>query len=158
MPSEKIRRFRVLCQARENLVQMATQLKNMGHAALTRNGVALRRAAFMSVSSRRRLLHLGDLASVDQQILEAVLRQLDSLEGEITKLDAEILRRGRDLPGLARLLQIRGLSILTAIILLAEIGDIAWFESSKQLAAYAGLAVSVRQLGGTERHGKITKQ
>ena len=65
---------------------------------------------------------------------------------------------GKDLPGLPRLLQIRGLRALTAIILLAEIGDIAWFENSKQLAGYAGLAVSVRQSGATDRHGKITKQ
>ena len=158
IPSQKIRQLRILCQARENLVQMTTQLKNMGHAALTRNGVALRRAAFTSPSSRGRLAHLPDLASIDRLILGAVLRQLDSLEQEIAKLDGELLHRGRDLPGLARLLQIRGLSTLTAIILLAEIGDIAWFESSKQLAAYAGLAVSVRQSGGTERHGKITKQ
>jgi len=56
------------------------------------------------------------------------------------------------------LLQIRGFSALTAIILLAEIGDIAWFDSSKQLTAYAGLVTSVRQSGSTDRHGKITKQ
>jgi transposase len=47
---------------------------------------------------------------------------------------------------------------LTAIILWAEIGDISWFESSKQLAAYAGLVTSVRQSGSTDRRGTITKQ
>jgi len=34
---------------------MATQLKNMGHAALTCNSVALRRAALNVASSRQRL-------------------------------------------------------------------------------------------------------
>jgi transposase len=158
VPSEKIRHLRQLCQARDNLVQMATQLKNMGHAALTRNGIARRRAAFYSAGSRQRLIHLAGVASIDQQILEVVLRQLDALEREIAGLESEILRRGKDLPGLPRLLQIRGLSALAAIILLAEIGDIAWFDSSKQLVAYAGLATSVRQSGGTDRRGKITKQ
>ena len=84
----------------------------------------------------------------------AALRQLDALDREIAVLEATILRLGKDLPGLSKLLQIRGWSALTAIILLAEIGDIGWFETSKQLAAYAGLATSVRQSGGTERHGK----
>src|SRR5436190_20572547 len=45
VPSEQIRRLRHLLQARETLVGMGTRLKNMGHAALTRNGVAVSRAA-----------------------------------------------------------------------------------------------------------------
>jgi transposase len=158
IPNEKIRHLRQLCQARENLVQMATQLKNMGHAALVRNGIALKHAALNSLGSRRRLARLTGLTALDQQILGVALRQLDALNREIDVLETEILRLGKDLPGVPRLLQIRGLSPLTAIILLAEIGDIAWFESSKQLAAYAGLAASVRQSGTTDRHGKITKQ
>lgn len=157
IPSEKIRQLRQLCQARENLVQMATQLKNMGHAALLRNGIALKHAALNALGSRRRLARTADLATLDQQILGVALRQLDALDREIAVLETAILRLGKDLPGLPRLLQIRGLSTLTAIILLAEIGDIGWFETSKQLAAYAGLATSVRQSGGTDRHGKITK-
>jgi Transposase IS116/IS110/IS902 family len=84
--------------------------------------------------------------------------KVNALEREIAGLESEILRRGKDLPGLPRLLQIRGLSVLAAIILLAEIGDIAWFDSSKQHVAYAGLATSVRQSGGTDRRGKTTKQ
>lgn len=67
---------------------MTTQLKNMRHAALTRNGVALQRAAFVSAGSRQRLAHLPDLAPIDQHILGTALRQLDSLEGENAKLDA----------------------------------------------------------------------
>jgi transposase len=157
IPSEKIRQLRQLCQARENLVQMATQLKNMGHAALLRNGIALKHAALNTLGGRRRLTRTTALAPLDHQIFSVALRQLDALDREITVLEAAILRLGKDLPGLPKLLQIRGLSTLTAIILLAEIGDIGWFETSKQLAAYAGLATSVRQSGGTERHGKITK-
>ncbi len=158
VPNEHIRQLRHLCQARESLVEMATKLKNMGHGALTRNGLALRRAAFISPSSRQRLAQLSGLAPVDQQILHVTLRQLDALEQEITELEAEILRRGKDLPGLPKLLQIRGLNVLTAVILLAEIGDSGWFQSSKQLVAYSGLAPSVRQSNLQERHGKITKQ
>ena len=158
IPSEKIRQLRQFCQARENLVQMATQLKNMGHAALLRNGIALNHAALNTLGGRRRLACLTGLAPLDHQILGVTLRQLDALDREVDVLETEIIRLGKDLPGLPRLLQIRGLSTLTAIILLAEIGDIGWFESSKQLAAYAGLVASVRQSGTTDRHGKITKQ
>ncbi len=50
------------------------------------------------------------------------------------------------------------MNLLSAISLLAEIGEIAQFETSKQLVSYAGLATSTRQSNETTRHGKITKQ
>lgn len=158
VPSEQIRQLRHLLQARETLVGMATKLKNMGHAALCRNGVALSRAAFASTGSRKRLAERKDLASADRAIMESALRQLSALEAEIAQLEAEIVRVGKGLPGLRRLLQVHGLNLLSAISLLAEIGDINLFEQSKQLVAYAGLAASIRQSNEHTRRGGITKQ
>jgi transposase len=158
VPSEQVRRLRHLLQARETLVGVATKLKNMGHAALVRNGVALSRAAFASVSSRKRLAQRGDLAGADRAIMDAALRQLAALEAEVAQLEAEIVSTGKGLPGLKRLLQVHGLNLLSAIALLAEIGDIALFEQSKQLVSYAGLATSTRQSSETTRRGAITKQ
>lgn len=158
VPSEQVRKLRHLLQARETLVGMTTKLKNMGHAALTRNGVALPRAAFASAGSRKRLAERDDLAGADRAIMGAALRQLSALDEEVAELEAEIVRAGKGLPGLRRLLQVHGLNLLSAIALLAEIGDIALFEQSKQLVAYAGLATSVRQSNETTRRGAITKQ
>jgi len=158
VPSEQVRKLRHLLQARETLVGMATKLKNMGHAALTRNGVALPRSAFASAGSRRRLAGREDLAEADRAILDSALRQLAAVEAEVSRLEAEIIGAGKGLPGLRRLLQVHGLNLLSAIALLAEVGDIALFEQSKQLVAYAGLASSVRQSNETTRRGAITKQ
>jgi transposase len=158
VPSEQVRGLRHLLQARETLVGMATKLKNMGHAALARNGVALSRAAFASARSRERLAGRDGLAGADRAIMGAALRQLSALEAEVTELEAEIIHAGKGLPGLRRLLQVHGLSLLSAIALLAEIGDVALFEQSKQLVAYAGLATSVRQSNEHTRRGAITKQ
>jgi transposase len=44
VPSERIRQLRHLLQARETLVGMRTKLKNMGHGALKRKGIALPRS------------------------------------------------------------------------------------------------------------------
>ena len=55
-------------------------------------------------------------------------------------------------------MQVHGLNLLSAISLLAEVGDIARFETSKQLVSYAGLATSTRQSSETVRHGGITKR
>ncbi len=158
VPSEEIEQLRHLFQARDGLVQITTQLKNMGHAALVRNGYALTRAAFASRRGRARLMELERMTAADRQILELVLRQLAEVEPEIERLEAEILRLGKGLKGVARLLQIHGLNLLNAIGLLVEIGDIELFTTSKQLVAYSGLATSTRQSNEKTRSGKITKQ
>lgn len=158
IPTEQVEQLRHLLQARESLVRMLTQLKNMAHAALVRSVYAYGRAAFNSKRSRGRLLSLEQLTVVYRQVLEMSLRQMGELEGEVSKLEAEIIERGKSLAGLKRLLQIHGLNLIAAIGLLAEIGSIELFDKSKQLVAYAGLATSVRQSNETTRRGKITKQ
>jgi transposase len=158
VPSEQVRTLRQLLQARETLVSMRTKLKNMAHAAFSRNGVALTRAAFASASSRERLSRRADLPAADLLVLGAALRQIAQLDSEVAQLEAEIARRGQSLRGVKRLLQVHGLNLLSAIALLAEVGDIALFETSKQLVSYAGLATSTRQSSETTRHGGITKR
>jgi len=158
IPDDHIQQLRHMLQAREGLVRMLTQLKNMGHAALVRSGYAMGRAAFKSPRSRGRLLKLEQLTAVDRQIMEMCLRQMSQVEGEIGRLEEEIVEKGKSLAGLKRMLQIHGLNLIAAIGLLVEIGNIELFETSKQLVAYSGLATSVRQSNETVRRGKITKQ
>jgi transposase len=158
VPSERVRQLRHLLQARETLVGIRTKLKNMVHGALTRNGIALSRSALASRLSRARLAKRDDLAPADALIMQVALRQIEELEREVEALGVEIARVGHGLAGVKRLLQVHGMNLLSAIALLAEIGDIALFETSKQLTAYAGLATSTRQSNETTRHGGITKR
>jgi transposase len=158
VPSEQVRTLRQLLQARETLVSMRTKLKNMAHAAFSRNGVALTRAAFASAAGRARLASRDDLPEADLLVLRTALRQIAQLDAEVAQLEAEIVRRGKTLRGVGRLLQVHGLKLLSAIALLAQVGDINLFDTSKQLVSYAGLATSTRQSSETVRHGGITKQ
>jgi transposase len=158
VPSEQVRTLRQLVQARETLVSMRTKLKNMAHAAFSRNGIALTRAAFASRLSRARLMSRDDLPAADLLVLRACLRQVEQLDAEVKVIEEEVMRRGKSLRGVRRLLQVHGLNLLSAISLLAEIGDISLFETSKQLVSYAGLATSTKQSSETVRHGGITKR
>jgi transposase len=158
VPSGQVRALRQLLQARETLVSMRTKLKNMAHAAFSRNGVALTRAAFASAAGRARLSARAELPEPDRFVLDVALRQVAQLDSEIKAVEEEVVRRGKSLRGVSRLLQVHGLNLLSAISLLAEVGDIALFETSKQLVSYAGLATSTRQSSETVRHGGITKR
>jgi transposase len=58
---------------------------------------------------------------------------------------------------IARLRCLRGIDTLTAVGLIAEIGDIAAFGHPRQLASYLGLVPSERSTGDRRRQGAITK-
>ena len=158
VPDHRIRELRQLFTGRDGLVRIGQQLKNTGHAALARNGLASRRSDFATQAGRHRLSQLQGLTAADRLILDSVLRQLDAVDRELTEFERAIIRTGRNLPGLKRLLQVRGFGLVAAIGVLSEIGDIRRFATAKQLVSYAGLATAVRQSGATDHHGHITKE
>ena len=102
VPSEQVRTLRQLLQARETLVGVRTKLKNMAHAALSRNGITLTRSAFASAVGRARLASRDDLPEADLLVLRAALRQIEQLDAEVKAVEAEVARRGRTLKGLRR--------------------------------------------------------
>jgi transposase len=51
----------------------------------------------------------------------------------------------------------RGISLLAAVTLVAEVGDFARFANPRQLMAYLGLVPSESSSGGRTRRGGITK-
>jgi transposase len=75
-------------------------------------------------------------------------------------LDREIARVAGTDPyaePVGRLTCLRGISTLSALALVAEIGDFRRFESPRQLMAYVGLVPREYSSGGKERRGGITK-
>ncbi len=56
-----------------------------------------------------------------------------------------------------RLVCLRGISTLSALALVAEIGDFRRFQSPRQLMAYLGLVPREYSSGGKEKRGGITK-
>lgn len=55
------------------------------------------------------------------------------------------------------LVALRGIDKLSAMVLLAELGDISRFDSPRQLMAYLGLVPSEHSTGSRRRQGAITK-
>jgi len=59
---------------------------------------------------------------------------------------------------LVRALQaLRGVKVVTAVVLTAEVGDYRRFASPRQLMAYLGLVPSEHSSGGSRRQGRITR-
>ena len=67
-------------------------------------------------------------------------------------------QRARSDPQVKVLTRLPGVGPYTALVLLAEIGDITRFGSARKLASWAGLTPTVRGSDRTVRHGHISKQ
>ena len=75
------------------------------------------------------------------------IRIIDMFSSEISGIRTHMIDIAKGLPAYDLLLSIPGVGTVTALTILAEIGDVRNFKSSKQLIAYAGLDPSVHQSG-----------
>jgi len=79
---------------------------------------------------------------------------------QLDAIDAEIEEAANDpglAPGVARLRCFRGIDTLSAVTLLAEVGDFRRFGSAASFMAFTGLVPSEHSSGLSVRHGSITK-
>jgi transposase len=93
-------------------------------------------------------------------VIRTELEQLEYLETKLHSLDAELERFARRDPYremVEALCCLRGVRVLTAMVLVTEIGDIRRFRSPRALMAWMGLVPQERSSGSVERRGPITK-
>ena len=147
---------RALLRHRIQLVRLRTLVGNRIHAIAAGHGYD-RPAGYWSGPGRAWLASL-DLPPASRQVIADDLAVIDALAGPITALDAQLRRRAKTEPGVKILTQLPGVGEFTALVILAETGDITRFPSARKLAAWAGLTPTVRGSDRTVRHGHISKQ
>jgi transposase len=99
-----------------------------------------------------------DLPPAARQVITDDLALIDALAGPITALNAQVRQHARTGPGVTVLTALPGVGEFTALVILAETGDISRFTSARKLAAWAGLTPTVRGSDRTVRHGHLSKQ
>src|SRR5262245_25329014 len=152
-----LRDLRDLLRHRVVLTRMRSALKNRVHALLARQGIQNGHSDLFGAGGRR---YLGALP-----LRDPARRRLDSLLSLISDFDREIELAKRELDALARhdprvdvLCQLRGIGPYTAMLVIAEVGEIERFRSARQLCAWAGLTPTVRSSDGHARLGHISQQ
>jgi len=151
-----VRQLRALLRHRVQLVRLRTLLRNRIHAVLADHGHD-RPGGCWSGPGRAWLASL-DLPAVSRAVIEDDLALIDALQVPIDRLDWEVHQRARSEPAVKVLTRLPGVGPFTALVLLAEIGDISRFGSARKLASWAGLTPTVRGSDRTVRHGHISKQ
>jgi transposase len=155
---------RSLIRTRQSMVRKQTRCKNQIKGMLLFYGVGMPEERQMGHWSRRFIQWIegirmerasGDIA------LKAHLEELSHLRQLIASLNRAILHlaRTQEYWPLVRLLKtVPGISTLTAMILLTELGEILRFPSLDELSCYVGLVPDTQESGEKEYVGSLTQR
>jgi transposase len=155
-PSE-LRDLRDLLRQRAALTHMRTALKNRVHALLARRGVQHVHSDLSGPAGRRFLAEL-ELREPPRRRLEGLLALISDFSREIGLITREIDARAKQDPRVEVLCRIRGIGRYTALLVIAEVGEVARFPTPHKLCAWAGLTPTVRSSDGKARLGHMTRQ
>ena len=153
---QPVRQLRALLRHRASLVRLGTQLRNRIHAVAADHGYD-RTASYWTGPGRGWLAGL-DLPPVSREIITGCLAFTGALEPQISRLDGEVRARAKAGPRARVLTTLPGAGHFTALVMLAETGDITRFASARKPASWAGLTPTVRGSDLTVRHGHIPGQ
>lgn len=156
---ERVRMLRRLVSRRRGLVKRRTQVKNEISAVVHRNLKGRPPASDPFGRKGRIWLAAQELPADERLTVDAALRQLDFLGEELAQIDRLVAVEAQGDEDVRRLLTIPGVDVTTAVTLVAVIGDVSRFPSSRQLVGYLGLHPRVRQSGSEPaRHGRLSKE
>jgi len=157
LPDPEVRGARERARFRLHLVQQRTRLKNRVHASLIAHGHSCPVSDLFGAKGRLLLSRL-EIPEPWQGTLEASLRLIDQLEGEIDAIERELRRLGAEHRYIPLLTSIPGIAWVLGYTIASEIGDIGRFPSPRKLAGYTGLCPKVEQSGERDRRGPLTKR
>lgn len=113
--------------------------------------------------TKQRRIWLGQQAferAAQQRAFDDYLESLDIADRRLERLDVDVLEYAQD-PTIAalvgRLRCLRGIDTLSALILIAEIGDFARFPSAPAFMSYVGLVPCESSSGEQRSQGGLTK-
>ena len=142
---------------RATLVRQRTRLKNQVHAVLHQQG---ERSPATDLFGKRGRLWLAAVKLPEQarESVNACLRMIDHYTEEIQQQNLQLSERAKADERVQWLLTIPGIGEVSAMMVLAEIGDLARFANKEALCSYAGLVPQVRESAGKAARGGITRQ
>ena len=159
VPDQTHEAIRDLVRARLAAVRSLRQARQQLSGFLLRHGRHYHRPAWTQMH-RRWLAGLRFEQPMHHIVLEDCIAAVEAATARRDRLQANIEAALPDwslAPVVGALQALRGMALVAAATLIAELGDITRFTNPRQLMAYLGLVPSEHSSGGTRRQGGITK-
>jgi transposase len=160
LPTADDEALRDLVRAREDAVGLSTQAKHRLKAFLLRQGRRYAGRAGWTTPYRRWLAGVSFPLAPQHIALEEYRGTIDETERRVERLTDQLrhlVPAWRWAPVVDALQALRGVSFVTAVGLVAEVGDLRRFTHPRELMAFLGLVPSEYSSGPRVRRGAITK-
>jgi transposase len=148
--------LRAQVRLRHSLVAQRGEWQQRIQAVLYHHGCP-QRCNLMTEQGRRWLAAQALPATAREQITVAVA-MIEALDRQLAPIDKQLRACARRQPGCRALMGQFGVGEMTAVTILAELGDARRFSSSRDAVRYAGLDVTVHQSDRRRAPGHLSRQ
>ncbi len=157
IPPEPYQRLRDLVRCRTRMGRELAEAKIQLRALLAQaeSGGPLSRAVRRS---RPGVVSQSRLRADRKSARDELLARLTHFGRQIAIFDRQLVEMAARLSADGSLLDIHGIGLFSALLIVAELGEVERFRTAKQVGAYAGLTSPVHQSGGHCYQGSITRQ
>lgn len=157
IPPDDFQQLREITRHRARLARDRAQVKIGLRSLLARHN---RDAPYRIPFGPRGIKRFQDqsFSPIDDLIRDELITRLNHFTEQINAIDQQLEERRESFPQVEALLDIHGIGLYSALVIVAELGEIERFRSAKQVGAYAGLTSKVNQSGGHCYYGSITRQ
>jgi len=152
--------MRDLVRAREDAVVMQRQARQRLSALLLRNDVRYAGKTTWTVAHRRWIADVKLTRSAQRLAFEEYVQAVEEASARVERLSqcvAQEVTHWRWRAVVNALQACRGIQLIHAVRIVAELGDLSRFRHPRQLMSYLGLIPSEDSSGERRRQGAITK-
>jgi transposase len=148
--------LRIGVRLRIALGRQRARAKNLLQAVLHQEG---KRKPVSDLFGRRGRQWLAgvELSPAARNAVDTQMRLIDVFDELIGEQTRALEKQAESDPRARWLQTIPGVGAYAAMVILAEVGDVARFADKKALASYAGVVPRVRESAGKRSHGDITR-
>jgi transposase len=156
VPPLEVRDHRALVAHRAKMVRLSTQAKNRLHAVLHRHHLPPPEGGLFTPDQHDWWFSL-DVTPAERVRIQSNLDTLAFAQSQVALLEETLTALAAQDERVPLLIQLPGIGLITAMTLLAAIGDIARFPTAKKLVGYSGIGSRVHDSGQSRRTGRMTK-
>ena len=160
VPDQEQEAVRDLTRAREDMKSFELKARQRLGAYLLRHGRVYAGQSRWTQAHFRWLEQVKFDTAVQQLVFQEYVDTVKAAQRRVAGLELqmrEALKSWSLGPVAESLMALRGVSLITAMTTLAELGDITRFDSPRELMGYLGLVPSEHSSGSTRRQGGITR-
>lgn len=160
VPPKHVREMRQLLSQRRQLVETHVQILNRMHSVAHRHHLKHERGKRFNAKNTGWQKD-ERLSRMEQFQLELEMDNREHIEKQIERISVQVTKQCHRKPWseeIAYVMSLPGFGAITAMTILAAIGEIRRFETPKKLASYSGLTPGLEQSGTKNRGKGITKE